>query len=323
MRRHRLGATTLTILLGVMQPILASLSLAAACLLAACATQTSGSGRDGVGAGGRGDTVAVAQRGRGVGRGGLGRGGRGRGGRAQGNLAGVQVREYRFEETGEMLEYAVFVSSKVDKGTKSPLVIALHGRTAQPTTIMRFARDAAELAGFIVAAPMGYHDRGWYGLDADRLTPQVREYSEKDVMNVLAFMRSEFDIDENRIYIMGSSMGGAGALFLAAKHPDLWAAVAAGAPPLPRGQVNFAAMRHLPVFLVHGDRDAAVSIEVSRNIVTSMKELGMTYEFREIPGGAHPHAMQIGAPWMISFFERHAKSGVSGGAGRLTALGAR
>jgi poly(3-hydroxybutyrate) depolymerase len=253
----------------------------------------------------------------------VGRGGVGRGGRAQGSLVGVQVRNYRFEETGEMLEYAVFVSSKVKQGTKSPLVIALHGRTAQPTTIMRFTRDAAERAGFIVAAPMGYHDRGWYGLDADRLTPTVREYSEKDVMNVLSFMRAEFDIDENRIYIMGSSMGGAGALFLAGKHPDLWAAVAAGAPPLPRGQANFTAMRHIPVYLVHGDRDAAVNVEVSRSIVALMKELGMTYEYREIPGGSHRNAMEIGAPWMISFFERHAKSGAHAGAARLSASGAR
>src|SRR5262245_11159090 len=60
------------------------------------------------------------------------------------------------------------------------------------------------------------NERGWYGeFESDRSTPpKLREYSEKDVMNVLAFMRAEFDIDDNRIYIMGSSMGGAGALHL-------------------------------------------------------------------------------------------------------------
>jgi hypothetical protein len=52
-----------------------------------------------------------------------------------------------------------------------------------------------------------------------------------------------------------------------------------------------------------------VSVEVSRSIVAKMKELGMTYEYREIPGGGHPQAREIGAPWMIQSFERHAKSG--------------
>lgn len=118
-------------------------------------------------------------------------------------------------------------------------------------------------------------------------------------------------------------MGGAGALYLAAKHPNLWAAVAAGAPAIPRGTVDYSAMRHLPVFLVHGDRDGAVSVEVSRSIVSKMKELGMTYEYREIPGGGHPQAREIGAPWMIQFFERHAKSGARAGAGRSAAPGSK
>jgi dienelactone hydrolase len=271
-------------------------SVAAVCLLVACSTQAPGGGRGrgGMGPAGRGGPVAVGQR----------------GGRGAPQLSpDVNVRKYRFDETGEMLEYAVFASSKVKKGTKSPLVIALHGRGVGPTSIMRFLTGPAERGGYIVAAPMGYNERGWYGLhDSDRTTPpELRKYSEKDVMNVLSFMRAAFDIDENRIYLMGQSMGGAGALYLAGKHPDIWAAVAAGAPPLRRGQADIAAMRHMPVFLVHGDRDPLVTVEVSRRLASAMQELGMTYEFREIPGGSHPDAISMGAPWIFSFFDRHAK----------------
>lgn len=281
---------------------LASFSLVAACLFVACTIQAPGSGpggRGGIGPTGRGVPGAVGQRGRGAARG--------------GSLAGVEVRTYRFEETGEMLEYAVYVSSRVKKDTKSPLVIVLHGRGVRPTTPMRFVSGPAERGGFIVAAPMGYNERGWYGeYESDRSTPPtLREYSEKDVMNVLALMRAEFDIDENRIYLMGSSMGGAGALYLAVKHPHLWAAVAAGAPPIRRTSetiTNFAAIRHMPVMLVHGDRDALVAVDVSRRLANLMQELGMTYEYREIPGGSHPNAIDMGAPWMISFFERHEKA---------------
>jgi dienelactone hydrolase len=285
-------------------------SLASAGLALACASQPSGGGtgdRGAVRPGGRDGSVTVGQGGRRGGRGGLGRG---RG--APALSPRVELRKYRFEETGEMLEYAVFASSKVRKGTKSPLVIALHGRGVHPTTIMRFVAGPAERGGYVVAAPMGYHERGWYGLyDSDRSTPpDVRAYSEKDVMNVLAFMRAEFDIDEDRIYVMGSSMGGAGALYLAVKYPDLWAAVGAGAPPIRRathGETidGIANIRHMPIILVHGDRDASVTVDVSRRLATYMQELGMTYDFREIPGGTHPDAIRMGAPWIFSFFDQY------------------
>ncbi len=224
-----------------------------------------------------------------------------------------------------MLEYAVFVSSKLTKDSKKiPLVIALHGRGAQPTTIMRHAQGPAEQGGYIVAAPMGYNDHGWYGLlEGEHSTPpHVREYSEKDVMNVLSFMRKEFDIDENRIYLMGTSMGGAGVLFLAVKHSDIWAAVAAGAPPLRRathGETidGIPNIRHMPIMLVHGENDRAVTVEVSRRTANRLQQLGMTYEFREIPGGTHPDAGRVGAPWMFKFFERHTKPSAPVAAGLL------
>ena len=49
-------------------------------------------------------------------------------------------------------------------------------------------------------------------------------------MNVLDIVRQEFNVDNQRIYLLGQSMGGAGALYLGVKYPDIWAAVAATAP---------------------------------------------------------------------------------------------
>ena len=61
---------------------------------------------------------------------------------------------------------------------------------------------------------------------------KVTEYSEKDVMNVLAMVRKEFNIDDRRIYLMGHSQGGGGARHIAEKYPDIWAGVALLAPAL-------------------------------------------------------------------------------------------
>ena len=49
----------------------------------------------------------------------------------------VQQRTYLFTDTGEQLPYAVFVSSKVSKDKKNPLIVALHGLGGDQNTMMR------------------------------------------------------------------------------------------------------------------------------------------------------------------------------------------
>ena len=55
--------------------------------------------------------------------------------------------------------------------------------------------------------------------------PNLRELSEKDVMNVLELVRKEFNVDDRRTYLMGHSMGGAGTLYLGTKYASNWAAI--------------------------------------------------------------------------------------------------
>jgi poly(3-hydroxybutyrate) depolymerase len=77
----------------------------------------------------------------------------------------VQQRTYHFADTNEDLPFAVFVSSKVTKDKKNPLIIALHGLGGNPNTLMRGnLLDLAEEGGYIVFAPAGYNPRGWYGI---------------------------------------------------------------------------------------------------------------------------------------------------------------
>ena len=49
-------------------------------------------------------------------------------------------------------------------------------------------------------------------------------------MNVLDMIRKEFNVDENRTYLMGHSMGGAGSIYLGVKYASIWAAIGAEAP---------------------------------------------------------------------------------------------
>lgn len=138
---------------------------------------------------------------------------------------------------------------------------------------------------------------------------KVREASEKDVLNVLDMMRKEFNIDERRTYLMGHSMGGAGSLYLGVKHPSNWAAIAAIAPAA--FQLNpdsLASIKDMPVIIVQGDMDTAVPVANTRRWADKLKELNMTHEYHEIPGGDHGNVIGIGMPDIFKFFGNHSQS---------------
>lgn len=229
----------------------------------------------------------------------------------------VQQRTYQFVDTNEALPYAVFVSSKVRPDRKNPLIVALHGLGGTHNSLLRGnALDLAEEGGYILVGPMGYNPGGWYGspVIAGRRggePPQpanLAELSEKDVLNVLNLVRREFNVDENRTYLMGHSMGGAGTFHLAVKHADNWAAVAAIAPAAFRLQPSSpSAVPRMPVMVVHGDMDTVVPVSVSRTWVEFMKSAQMTHTYIEVAAGDHGNVIGIGMPDIFKFFAQYSK----------------
>jgi len=280
----------------------------------------------------------------------------------------AQTRMYHFEDTNEELPYSLYVSSKVKKDQKAPLVVTLHGLGAPQTIMMgKTAIDLAEEGGYILVAPMGYNTGGWYGSpvgagpgrgkgkgappaapgtqngppnaapnapppapDTAAKSPggaakgkgfggfgggnqpaNLRELSEKDTMNVIAMVRKEFKIDDKRIYIMGHSMGGAGALYLGSKYPKMFAAVAAEAPAAfwQTRKETLKPMKDakIPVMIVHGDIDEVVPVTNTQTWVEDMKELKMKYEFIEQPGITHGPVIESGLKPIYEFFAKHKK----------------
>jgi predicted esterase len=245
----------------------------------------------------------------------------------------VQIRTYRFDEANVDIPYAVFVSSKVRPDRENPLVVALHGLCGSHTSLLRGpALDLAEEGGYVLVGPMGYNPRGWYGVPQGTRRPpatgnpnaaprprpascgegedppNLRELSERDVLNVLALMREEFNVDASRTYLMGHSMGGAGTFHLAVKYPTEWAAIAAIAPAaFSLEPQSIATIPDTPVIVVHGDNDTAVPVSVSRAWVDVLKQHEMTHEYLEVAGGDHGNVIAIGMPDIFAFFDKHSK----------------
>ena len=137
----------------------------------------------------------------------------------------------------------------------------------------------------------------------------LRELSEKDVMNVLDMVRKEFNIDNNRIYLMGHSMGGAGTLHLGVKYSSIWAALGPIAPAA--FQLNPDSLKEIPkmpIIFVHGDADEMVPVANTRQWIEKAKELGMTYEYNEMSGVTHGPVIEEALPGIYAFFAKHSKS---------------
>jgi poly(3-hydroxybutyrate) depolymerase len=223
----------------------------------------------------------------------------------------IEKRTYDFKDAGKEMEYALFVPSKYDKEKKWPLMIALHGLGSNPQQIMRYRglTDEAEKHGYVVAAPMGYNSKGWYGQKAPgkgKPEPEnLAELSEKDVMNVLEIVRKEHSIDPDRIYLMGHSMGGGGTWYLGLKYPEIWAGLAPIAPAIFRPATELEKIKHIPVILVQGDNDNLVPVAGARRWVEQMKKLEMTYEYIEVPGGDHIRPAFDNIPKIFDFFDKY------------------
>ena len=199
----------------------------------------------------------------------------------------VQHRSYVMEETRETIPYALFVPSGYDAATPSPLMVSLHGAGRQYDWLMNYAGflDLAEHHGYVVVTPLGYTRRGGYGYRGD--TEQDRR-AEQDVMNVFRLVTEELNIDANRIYLWGHSMGGAGTYYLASRYPDIWAGLAAVAGgSMNADYVDAEAIRRIPFLVVQGSDDRVVPTAGVRASVAKMSELGMRHLYIEIPGGDH------------------------------------
>lgn len=95
-----------------------------------------------------------------------------------------------------------------------------------------------------------------------------------NLMTLIRSLTDDLPIDETRLYLTGSSMGGSGSWYLGTEHPGVFAAIVplcGGGDP---GKV--AALKETPLWAFHGDRDADVPLERSTSMFEAIKAAGGT-----------------------------------------------
>ena len=134
---------------------------------------------------------------------------------------------------------------------------------------------------------------------------------DQDVLKCIELAKQKFNVDEDRIYLMGSSMGGFGTWNVATRHPELFAAIS----PIygggdyhvftPREKLEkmnnweiylsdkssstaqLEALNNMPILVSHGDRDMSVDVNLSRYLVRMLQRLNYVVRYIEVPEKGH------------------------------------
>ena len=164
---------------------------------------------------------------------------------------------------GQKREYLQYAPS--DLGSKRPLIISCHGMNQSAKYQWDMLKDAKTLADkekFVIVLPEGINN-GW-DISGDRDINLIKD--------LIAQMKKDFDIDENRVYLSGFSMGGMLTYHAMNKIPDV---IAAFAPisGYPMWGFTYTGKRAIPVIHHHGTGDdVCVYSNVQRNIDELVKK---------------------------------------------------
>jgi predicted peptidase len=236
---------------------------------------------------------------------------------------GEQYRIYNFPGTGESIPYRLFVPSRWTPNTKLPMLVTLRaGNTVDgPYRAGNDLVKVAEQRGFIVVTPMGYRglSQPYYGsryqiarpnaaAPAAGWTAQEDERAEQDVLYVMDLVTQEYNVDTSRVYLHGQNPSGSGALYLASKYPDKFAAVVVSSGPIVFDNYPFVNLKgKLALLVIHGDQDNVNPIEASQKMAEAAKAAGVETVYATVPGGTHLEAYLTYASQIFDFLEKHKK----------------
>jgi predicted peptidase len=176
--------------------------------------------------------------------------------------------------------YLLFLPEDYGREKKSwPLMLFLHGagergsdiekvKVHGPPKIVQTKKDFP----FIVVSPQCPEDEWW--TDKTEM-----------LINLFDDIVARYDVDTERIYLTGLSMGGYGSWALASKYPDRFAAVVpicgGGDPILAR------TLKDVPIWAFHGAKDSVVPVEESKRLVEAVNARGGNAKLTIYPDANH------------------------------------
>lgn len=183
-----------------------------------------------------------------------------------------------------------------EKGKRWPVIVFLHGSGERGTDLNKVKlhgppkviEQGMDLP-FVVVSPQCPADKWW--------DPAV-------VVALLDDVLAKYDTDSDRVYLTGLSMGGFGTWDTAIAYPDRFAAIA----PICGGgnRYRVSAIRNVPAWVFHGDKDQAVPVAASLEMVAALKQAMGNVKLTRYPEAGHDSWTQTyGHRALYDWFLKH------------------
>lgn len=219
---------------------------------------------------------------------------RGPAGRSPELLEAFEQRSY-----GET-RYRLMQPLALDPGTRYPLILSLHGgggvgddnvsQLRWWNGVMANEEWRRAYPSFVVV-PQAVSGGTWgERSQAGNLQNIYIKNMIPVVFELVEALQQELPIDESRIYVLGSSMGGSGTWNFLQARPGLFAAgipVCAGRPP-----EDVKGLTQTPVWSFHGADDQTAPVENSRRMFDKVRAAGGSIKYTELRGIRHSSWIQ-------------------------------
>jgi polyhydroxybutyrate depolymerase len=208
----------------------------------------------------------------------------------------------KIDINGKERAYRLVVPQKLDATKPAPLLLAFHG-LGDSKDIMSFYSQLDKLAtkqGYVLAYLNG-KDRHW---------PLVVDRAKNDLAffdGLLAQLSKSYNLDLNRVYLVGFSNGAYFSHLIASQRSDQVAAIAAHSGGMGLLLADPKLKQKYAVLLIHGDADVIVKVKESRRGFELYKKWGHDVEYVEVPKLNHfwAHGVKINDQ-IAAFFAKHA-----------------
>ena len=170
-----------------------------------------------------------------------------------------------------------------DTVADKPVVLFLHGKSLCGKNLSNVLRY-----GSIDALKRGRE------IDAFVVAPQTQStWKAEKVWEVYDWVKSNYNVDTCRLYVLGMSLGGYGTINFTATYPDKVAAAMAlcGGASID----ELCGLTEVPLWIIHGTADKDVPIKYSEKVVNTMIQCGDTSRliFDRLPREGHSHLARI------------------------------
>lgn len=197
------------------------------------------------------------------------------------------------------LPYAIYIPKNYDCGEIYPLLVFLHGagergtdNELQLTVALQkmFDDPTSPVYDSIVIAPQCPEERQWVMAPFDCGNYSIAETPESEeleaVCGIISNCIADYNIDKDRIYVTGLSMGGYGTWDMLCRHGNR---IAAGMPICGGGDPSFARkIKYIPIRTFHGSEDVAVPPDGTRKMFAALKNAGSkAVQYTELDGMDH------------------------------------